>query len=95
MVQDPGAASGVDPLRPLNRPRPVAVRAQGAHHRPVALIERGRPRLVARIQDFWRLDDEWWRDPIRRRYYRVVLDDGSLRTIYHDETADRWYEQPY
>jgi hypothetical protein len=47
------------------------------------------------VQDTWQIDDEWWRDPISRRYYQVVLADGSLHTLYHDLVADRWYEQGY
>ena len=48
---------------------------------------------VTQVQDAWRIDDEWWRSPISRSYYRLVLDDGSLRTVYRDEIADEWYEQ--
>ena len=59
------------------------------------LVERGRRRRVARVQDSWRIDDEWWRDPIGRRYYRLVLDDGSLRTVYQDLVDGGWYEQGY
>lgn len=95
MVQDPRATPGADPLRPLNRPRPTTVLTEGADGRPTILIERGQHRRVARILDGWRIDDEWWRDPIRRRYYRLALDDGRMRTIYRDETDDRWYEQAY
>ena len=95
MVQDPGAATGADSLRPLNRPRPAVVLVGGGAGRPVGLVERGRRRRVARVKDGWRIDDEWWREPIRRRYYRLVLDDGSLRTVFRDEVDGRWYAQAY
>jgi hypothetical protein len=49
---------------------------------------------VARVQDRWRIDDEWWRaHPISRLYHTVLLSDGSLLTIYHDLIADRWFLQ--
>ena len=93
MVADPGATAGAGRLRPLNRPRPAAVRCRA--DRPVILVIGGRQRRVEEVQDSWRIDDEWWREAIRRRYYRVVLDDGSLRTLFHDLATDAWYEQAY
>jgi len=63
--------------------------------RPLAVVERGGRRRVAAVQDGWRIDDEWWREPIGRRYYQVVLDDGVLRTLYRDEVGGGWYEQAY
>jgi len=50
---------------------------------------------VTQVRDAWRIDDEWWRNPISRRYYQLVLDNGSLRTVYHDLITDTWYEQGY
>ena len=93
MVADPGATAGADRLRPLNLPRPITIRARA--DRPMILTIGGHQRRVEEVQDSWRIDDEWWREPIHRRYYRVVLDDGSLRTVYHDLVADSWYEQAY
>ncbi len=95
MVPDPGAAARPDRLRPLNRPRPVVVHPGADDGRPGSIVERGTRRRVARVQDAWRIDDEWWREPISRRYYRVVLDDGALRTLFQDEIGDRWFEQAY
>jgi hypothetical protein len=73
----------------------VTILTQGQAGRPAILVERGRRRRIERIQDGWRIDDEWWRDPISRRYYQLVLDDGSLRTVYQDLVDGRWYEQGY
>lgn len=73
----------------------MTVLTRGPDELPALLVERGRRRPVAQIQDAWRIDDEWWRDPIDRRYYRVVLDDGSVRTLYQDATSKRWFEQAY
>ncbi|MFN8591305.1 MAG: hypothetical protein U0031_07555 [Thermomicrobiales bacterium] len=62
---------------------------------PRALCERGLWREITRIQDIWHVDDEWWREPINRRYLAVVLSDGTLRTIFHDRVSDRWFAQSY
>jgi hypothetical protein len=49
---------------------------------------------VARIQDRWRIDDEWWRsEPISRLYHDLVLEDGARLTVYHDLVTDAWFEQ--
>ncbi len=66
-----------------------------AADRPALLVERGQRRRVAHVQDSWRIDDEWWREPIGRHYYQLVLDDGSLRTVYQDLVDGGWYEQGY
>jgi hypothetical protein len=62
---------------------------------PAVLVEGEQRRRIVSIEDRWRIDDEWWRDPISRTYYRVRLDDGSVRTLYHDLVADAWYAQTY
>jgi hypothetical protein len=60
---------------------------------PVAVIEGGRRLRVARIEEAWQIEDEWWRQPIDRRYYRLTLEGGAVRTVYHDRIADVWYAQ--
>jgi hypothetical protein len=82
-------------LRPLNAPNPMRVQLD-EQGRVVALWRPGRltPRTIAAIQDQWRIDDEWWREhPISRMYYALLLDDGTLLTVYHDLRADEWFEQ--
>jgi hypothetical protein len=82
-------------LRPLNAPMPLRVQID-EQGRIVAIWRQGRltPRTIAAIQDRWRIDDEWWREhPIARMYYAVVLDDGTLLTMYQDLLADAWFEQ--
>src|SRR5437667_8080455 len=82
-------------LRPLNAPSPLRVQTD-AEGRIVSILRQGRltPRTIAAVQDRWRIDDEWWREhAISRAYYEVVLDDGSLLTMYQDLIADEWFEQ--
>jgi hypothetical protein len=93
MVTDSGTSTRPDQLRPLNPPRQITVEERKGM--PVALISSNRRYRVERIQDVWCIDDEWWREPITRRYFQIVLDTGALRTIYHDLVQDSWYEQGY
>jgi hypothetical protein len=82
-------------LRPLNAPSPLQVQLDEAG-RIVSLWRQGRltPRTIAAVQDRWRIDDEWWREQrIARVYYALLLDDGTLLTVYHDEVRDQWFEQ--
>ena len=79
-------------LRPLNAPRPIRVLTGDGL--PIALIENGQRRQI-KIEDSWHIDDEWWRDPINRRYYRVRLDDGAIRTLYEDREGHQWFAQTY
>ena len=95
MVASAGTETSPDRVRPLNLPRPVQVTVDARSGLPRVLHERGRGREIAHIQDTWHVDDEWWRDPISRRYVQVVLRDGALRTLFHDRLADRWYAQAY
>ena len=93
MVPHPGTKKGTDQLRPLNLPKPIDVQTKGDV--PAMLIEGKRRSKVTQVQDVWRIDDEWWRNPISRRYYQLVLEDGTLRTVYHDLITNSWHEQAY
>jgi hypothetical protein len=82
-------------LRPLNAPSPLRVQLD-TQGRIVSLWRQGRltPRSIAAVQDCWRIDDEWWREhAISRLYFDLLLDDGTLLTVYHDLLTDAWFEQ--
>lgn len=80
-------------LRPLGRPETVTVRTD-EHGAPVFVRLPGRPaRSVAVIRERWRIDDEWWRHAISRDYRTIVLDDGSVLTLYEDLLDGQWYAQ--
>jgi hypothetical protein len=93
-------------LRPLNVPHPIRVQVD-RQGRPILLYpdwktrdrqgegEAGpsKPLEVAAILEEWRIDDEWWRAPISRRYTMLVLDNGHTMTIYHDLVHGGWYRQ--
>jgi hypothetical protein len=92
MVADSGTSPRAAGLRPLNAPRPVRVLTGDGL--PIALVEGERRRSV-KIEDAWYVDDEWWREPIARRYYRIVLEDGVVRTVYQDKLCGEWFAQGY
>ena len=79
-------------LKPLGQPKPVTVRTD-EHGEPVHVRLPGKPaRRVAVVREHWRIDDEWWREPISRAYYALVLSTGAHLTLYHDLVTDRWFE---
>jgi hypothetical protein len=84
-----------DGFRPLNQPSQLEVETD-ADGTPRAIRRPRWPaaRRVARVQDCWRIDDDWWRETeIKRTYYVLLLEDGELSVVYHDEVADTWYGQ--
>ena len=95
MVAHSRAPLGARALRALNAPVPIAVQADAAGEPQAVRRSRWRAlRPVQAIQDYWRIDDEWWRErPIARLYYTILLDDEALLTIYHDLVTDAWFEQ--
>ncbi len=95
MVTSAGTETSADRVRPLNLPRPVQVTVDERNGLPLTLRERNRCHQIASVQDSWRVDDEWWREPISRRYLQVVLHDGALRTLFYDRIAQCWFEQAY
>ena len=49
---------------------------------------------IARVQEVWEVDLEWWRpQPVSRRYYRVTTEDQRDLTIFWDLAAGGWYRQ--
>jgi hypothetical protein len=79
-------------LHPLNTPRPLRIRT-GRGGRPRLLYLKGGPRKVRQILEIWQVDDEWWREPISRRYARLALEDGRIVTVYRDLRNGSWYLQ--
>lgn len=94
MVENSRASGGTGGLRLLNQPKPTAVEAN-AHGEPAAIVVQGRFQRVRAIHDSWRIDDEWWRDEIARRYFAVELENGRKLTLYHDLVGDGWFSQGY
>ncbi len=80
-------------LRPLSQPRVVTVHTD-ENGEPKHVRLPGKPaRTVEAVLERWRIDDEWWRQPISREYRVVILDDGRNVTLYHDLLEVNWYAQ--
>lgn len=80
-------------LRPLNTPRAVAVREDNG--RPVALSMSRMALAVEEIRERWRIDDDWWRRPISRTYYELLLESGDVVTVFKDLVSGEWFQQQY
>lgn len=85
-------------LIPLGTPQPIQVevglpppKGSGA---PLALRMNRRSLRVEGVREDWRIDDEWWRRPISRHYFSVILENGRLVTLYHDLVEGGWFLQP-
>ena len=81
-------------LRPLNEPRSIKVTA-GPDGEPRTVTLKGKRLAVLEVQDRWRIDDLWWRQPLSRIYFEAVLADGRLLTLFHDLGDDTWAAQRY
>jgi hypothetical protein len=77
-------------LRRVGDPRPAAVRA-GAGGAPAAL---GATSVEAVVEE-WVVEDRWWTgEPLRRRYFELVLADGRDVVVFRELTGERrWFEQ--
>ncbi len=89
-------------LRPLGLPRPIGVRTDGdGLPLEVTRTARGGERrtlAVERVEEVWRIAEEWWRDTsIGRTYYRVIVDGGRPLTLFRDRSdlGGGWFEQRY
>ncbi|MFW6200311.1 MAG: hypothetical protein ACOC8K_07055 [Gemmatimonadota bacterium] len=94
------------PVRADDRGRPVTVgpadgsgtgsragSAAGSSTGSAAGSHEGGMKEVVQIREIWRIDDEWWREPVSRLYFEVVLEDGKRAVLYRDLTDGRWYRQ--
>ena len=83
------SAGTVTKARRIGTPRPARVET-GLGGRPVAV---GGSRVEA-VREDWVVEDRWWTsEPLRRRYFELVLNDGRNTVVFHDLQKRRWYEQ--
>jgi hypothetical protein len=75
--------------RRLYAPRPAQVTA-GADGVPVAIG----PVAVESVREEWLVEDRWWTpEPLRRRYFELVLADGRDVVVFEAEDSASWYQQ--
>lgn len=80
--------------RTLNRPRLIRVRAgdgrSGREGEPL-IVDGTR---VESVRETWLVEDRWWTDePLRRRYWELVSEQGRNVVVYHDLSSGRWFTQ--
>jgi hypothetical protein len=51
-------------------------------------------RAVDSVREDWVVEDRWWTgEPLRRRYFELVLSDGRNVVVFNDLARGRWYLQ--
>jgi hypothetical protein len=74
--------------RRLNEPRPARVEAAEGIPAAVGGV------AVASVREEWRVADRWWtEEPVRRRYFDLVLETGENVAVFLDEVRGGWFRQ--
>ena len=60
---------------------------------PIAIEYNKTLRSIEAVLEIWRVDDEWWRDQIARRYIEVVLEGGKHVVLFEDLLKGTWFVQ--
>ena len=77
------------PSRRLGAPRPAIVRAAEAG---VPLEVEGL--AVEGVREEWVVEDRWWtREPLKRRYFELILSDGRNAVVFRDLVTGDWFSQ--
>ncbi len=92
MVADTGTPIRPHRLRPLNLPRSVSVELSEGDLLISVTLD-GKRREVEEVGERWRIDDEWWRERIARRYVEVMLVGGGHVVVYEDLVNGGWFLQ--
>ena len=82
-----------DRLRALNVPQRVQVEVDGRGIPAIVKRETGSATRVEAVGEMWRINDEWWRQPIVRRYVEVVLEGGGRLVLFEDQITGEWWMQ--
>jgi hypothetical protein len=74
--------------RRLNEPRSVQVADEEGIPAAVGGVR------VLQVREEWRVVDRWWTsEPLRRRYFDVVLATGENVAVFRDEEGGGWFRQ--
>jgi hypothetical protein len=75
--------------RRLGAPRPARVEVD-LDGRPISV---GRLRVEA-VREDWVVEDRWWTsEPLRRRYFELVLENGRNTVVFRDLKTRAWHTQ--
>ncbi len=98
MVTHSRAPVRADRLRALNKPVSIDVALDSCGRLSAISYLRNPDNSVERtaidvVIDSWRIDDEWWRNSISRRYLDIVLEGGGHVVVFQDLVTGNWYLQ--
>lgn len=62
-----------------------------AREQPQTFVWRGKRQWVRRVCNHWRIESEWWSEPVARDYYKLFTGDGLICVIYQDRLQGGWY----
>jgi hypothetical protein len=74
-------------LTPARRVR-VRVDADGL---PTHLESAAGWQPVTRVLNRWRIDCDWWRSPVSREYWRLLLEEDLALECYCDRARGEWF----
>lgn len=88
MVAHPRDQGDSRAARRLNEPRQARVEAPENVPASVAGV------AVSSVREEWRVFDRWWtEDPVRRRYFDLVLETGENVVVFFDLERESWFRQ--
>jgi len=59
----------------------------------VRSIDEREPVTIEAVRETWRIDDEWWREPVRRKYFEVLVEGGGRVVLFVDLVTLEWFVQ--
>jgi hypothetical protein len=75
--------------RRLGAPRPARVEV-GLDGQPITVGRLG----VEAVREDWVVEDRWWTsEPLRRRYFELVLENGRDTVVFRDLETRAWHTQ--
>jgi hypothetical protein len=76
-------------MRKLYMPEEIAVLADG-DGRPLRVAAK----KVSAVREEWLVQDGWWAGrSLHRRYFELVLEDGSDVVVFREPRSESWFKQ--
>jgi hypothetical protein len=74
----------------LNPARPVRVRLD-PEGIPTHLESAAGWQTISRILNRWRIECDWWRSPVSREYWRLLLTEDLALECYCERSTQEWF----
>ena len=66
---------------------------ESVEHEPAVVLYGGNETRVESVICHWRMNQEWWKRPVERDYFRVRLSGGVICELFRDNSSRRWQLQ--